>query len=55
MNVTIEPSWGKVLQQEFSTPYFAQVASFLKQEKAAGKTIYPPGPFIFNAFNTIIT
>lgn len=52
MNVTIEPSWGKVLQQEFSTPYFAQVASFLKQEKAAGKTIYPPGTFIFNAFNT---
>lgn len=25
--------------------------TFLKQEKAAGKTIYPPGPLIFNAFN----
>lgn len=25
--------------------------TFLKQEKSAGKTIYPPGPLIFNAFN----
>jgi uracil-DNA glycosylase len=24
---------------------------FLRQEKAAGKTIYPPSPLIFNAFN----
>jgi uracil-DNA glycosylase len=25
--------------------------AFLKEEKAAGKTIYPPGSLIFNAFN----
>lgn len=52
MDVQIEDSWKQVLQPEFDKPYFAQIADFLKKEKQAGKTIYPPGPFIFNAFNT---
>ncbi|HMU10351.1 MAG TPA: uracil-DNA glycosylase [Ferruginibacter sp.] len=51
MDVKIEPSWKEVLQQEFTKPYFQQVVTFLKTEKAAGKIIYPPGPLIFNAFN----
>jgi uracil-DNA glycosylase len=51
MDVKIEPSWKEVLQHEFSKPYFLQVVTFLKTEKAAGKTIYPPGSLIFNAFN----
>ncbi|HEX4372873.1 MAG TPA: uracil-DNA glycosylase [Puia sp.] len=52
MDVQIEDSWKKVLHHEFSQPYFAGIVSFLKAEKAAGKTVYPPGKFIFNAFNT---
>jgi uracil-DNA glycosylase len=48
--VKIEPSWGKVLQPEFEKPYFAAIKSFLIHEKEAGKTIYPPGSLIFNAF-----
>lgn len=52
MDVQIEQSWKSVLQTEFDKPYFAQVAQFLKAEKNAGKIIYPPGQFIFNAFNT---
>ena len=52
MDVKIEPSWKEVLKQEFSKPYFLQIVTFLKTEKLAGKTIYPPGPLIFNAFNT---
>ena len=52
MDVQIEDSWKKVLQQEFSQPYFLQIISFLRTEKKAGKIIYPPGPLIFNAFNT---
>jgi len=52
MDVQIEESWKKVLQQEFSQPYFLQIISFLRAEKKAGKIIYPPGPLIFNAFNT---
>ncbi len=52
MNVQIEPSWKAVLEPEFSKPYFLQIVHFLKTEKTAGKTIYPPGPLIFNAFNS---
>jgi uracil-DNA glycosylase len=52
MDVKIEASWKEVLKDEFSKPYFLQIRAFLKEEKAAGKTIYPPGPLIFNAFNT---
>lgn len=51
MDVKIEESWKEVLKQEFTKPYFQQIVTFLKTEKAAGKTIYPPGPLIFNAFN----
>ncbi len=29
-----------------------QLGEFLRQEKAAGKVIFPPGPLIFNALNT---
>jgi uracil-DNA glycosylase len=50
MDVKIEASWKEVLKNEFSKPYFQQVVTFLKTEKAAGKTIYPPGHLIFNAF-----
>jgi uracil-DNA glycosylase len=50
MNVKIEPSWAKVLKAEFEKPYFEGIVKFLKEEKAAGKVIYPPGPEIFNAF-----
>lgn len=52
MNVQIEPSWKSLLQEEFSQPYFQQIAVFLKAEKALGKIIYPPGSLIFNAFNS---
>jgi uracil-DNA glycosylase len=51
MEVKIEASWREVLKNEFTKPYFMQVVTFLKTEKAAGKIIYPPGPLIFNAFN----
>jgi uracil-DNA glycosylase len=52
MDVKIEPSWKEILKDEFSKPYFAQIALHLKTEKSQGKTIYPPGSLIFNAFNT---
>ncbi|MDX1912655.1 MAG: uracil-DNA glycosylase [Saprospiraceae bacterium] len=50
-NVQIEEGWKNALSQEFQQPYFAAIKSFLLTEKQAGKTIYPPGPLIFNAFN----
>ena len=51
-SVQIEASWKTALRDQFEQPYFQALAAFLKNEKAAGKTIYPPGSLIFNAFNT---
>jgi uracil-DNA glycosylase len=52
MNVKIEQSWKDVLSEEFSKPYFQQIVLHIKTEKSQRKIIYPPGQFIFNAFNT---
>ena len=52
MDVKIEESWKQALKPEFTKDYFLQIATFLKSEKLSGKTIYPPGGLIFNAFNT---
>jgi len=51
MDVKIEPGWKAILAPEFEKPYFKGIVQFLKQEKAAGKIIYPPGPEIFSAFS----
>ena len=51
MDVKIEPSWKALLQDEFKKPYFKQIVDHLKTEREQGKTIYPPGSLIFNAFN----
>lgn len=50
MEVAIESSWKQQLKEEFEKPYFGKIVSFLKEEKKAGKTVYPPGKQIFNAF-----
>ncbi|MBX5438019.1 MAG: uracil-DNA glycosylase [Thermoflavifilum sp.] len=50
MDVKIEPSWKAVLEEEFRQPYFAQIVEHVKMEKQMGKTIFPPGRLIFNAF-----
>jgi len=52
MDVKIEETWKETLKQEFTKPYFLQIATHLKSEKISGNTIYPPGSLIFNAFNT---
>ena len=51
MDVKIEESWKRVLAPEFEKPYFQELARQLHREKKEGRTIYPPGPLIFNAFN----
>ena len=50
--IKIEESWKKILHEEFQKPYFQEIISFLKTEKAKGINIYPPGPNIFQAFNS---
>lgn len=51
-SVQIEAGWKEALKAEFGKAYFQELKAFLVQEKQAGQTIYPPGPMIFNAFNT---
>ena len=50
--VQLDDSWLSELQGEFEQPYMQQLRAFLQQEKAAGKTVFPPGPLVFNALNS---
>ena len=50
-NGQLHPSWQAVIGEEFDKPYMQHIRAFLKEEKAAGKIIFPPNPLIFNAFN----
>ena len=46
----IEASWLALLEDVFRQPYFAELKAFLLEEKR-NHTVFPPGKFIFNAFN----
>lgn len=48
----LEESWRQRLLPEFSQDYMQQLRAFLKQEKQAGKQIFPPGGQIFNALDS---
>ena len=50
MEVKIEESWKSRLQQEFDSPYFANLTNFVRSEYAR-YTIYPAGSQIFRAFD----
>ncbi len=49
--VKIENSWKALLSEEFQKPYFPAIKNFIIAQKARGKTVYPPGNLVFNAFN----
>ena len=51
MDVRIEQSWKEALADEFGKPYFESLVRFLRQEKADGRKIFPPGSQIFRAFD----
>lgn len=51
INPAIDDSWKAVLQEEFEKPYFTRLKEFLVEEKKK-YPVFPPGPLIFNAFNT---
>lgn len=50
MDVRIEESWKPRLQPQFDSPYFGQLAQFVRQEYASG-IIYPAAKNIFRAFD----
>jgi len=51
MSAALEPGWLNVLEPEFEKEYMKNLKAFLLQEKQTGKTVYPKGADIFNAFN----
>ena len=46
----IEEQWYKALKDEFEAQYFADIKSFLIEEKKQ-HIVFPPSSLIFNAFN----
>lgn len=48
--VKLEPSWKERIGHYLDRPDMQALSNFLREEKAQGKVIYPPGPEIFNAF-----
>ena len=50
MNVQIESSWKRELQEEFDKDYFKLLTEFVRTEYAQQR-VYPPGKLIFNAFD----
>ena len=49
--IQLEAAWLTQLGDEFGKPYMQKLKAFLQAEKARGKTVYPKGQEIFNAFN----
>jgi uracil-DNA glycosylase len=46
----LHPSWMNVVGEELEKPYMKELKSFLSNELSSGKSIYPHGSEIFNAF-----
>ncbi len=49
-DIKIHESWKKVLANEFAKPYWQTLTEKLRNQYAT-TTIYPPGPYIFRAFD----
>jgi uracil-DNA glycosylase len=49
--VRLEPSWKARIGDYLQRPDMRALSAFLREEKRAGKVIYPPGPDIFAAFD----
>ncbi len=49
--IKLEPSWKAHIGDWLQRPEMRDLSGFLRQRKAAGARIYPPGPQIFAAFD----
>ncbi|KAF1685732.1 uracil-DNA glycosylase [Pseudoxanthomonas broegbernensis] len=49
--IRLEPSWKARIGDWLLSPRMRELAAFLRQRKAAGARVYPPGPRIFAAFD----
>jgi uracil-DNA glycosylase len=48
--VQLEQSWLNELAPEFEQAYMQSLKSFLREQKRAGKRVFPAGTEFFNAF-----
>lgn len=51
MDVKLDPSWKEVLKDEFTKSYFVNLTKKLK-EAYRKETVFPPGKYIFRAFDS---
>ena len=51
--IDLEPSWLQYLQDEFDSQYMQKLSEFLREQKAQGKVLFPPGDQIFAALNAV--
>ena len=49
-NIQLEPSWKARVGDWLLRPDMRELSGFLRQRKAAGARVFPPGPQIFAAF-----
>ena len=47
--IRLRSEWLSLLKGEFEQPYMSRLSAFLRAEKAASKTIYPPAGQFFAA------
>jgi len=51
-NVKLRAEWLTKLEAQFASPPMRELSRFLREEKARGKPIFPPGPDIFRALES---
>lgn len=44
-------TWQQLIEQQQQQPYLQQTLEFVEQQRAVGKTIYPPEQEVFSAFS----
>jgi len=49
--IQLEPSWKQHVGDYLMQPQMRELSSFLRQRKASGAAVFPPGPQIFAAFD----
>lgn len=50
MDVRIDPTWHERLASQWDMPYFRQLTDFVREQYRT-RTVFPPGPKIFAAFD----
>ena len=53
MDIELDISWKKLLQDEISQSYFLSIIDLLNTERAEGKIIFPQSKWVFKKFNQI--